>query len=226
MDGQPTDYRAFRRGMTSLEYESVEKIYRNAQKQARPFGFMALIFAAIGIVNGYGSLDISTSEGMITIMIFLIGLGAFGYSGYMFRLRRKISEVKRSGEVTVVQGRAYMSTVRANAAAVMVGPLTISVGKGTDYGLLEGSTAEIALVPKLGGALVSINGTVPTHPIKVHVPAGLEENASSSPPAYPIPPNAIADKGPDQAANGFSFCHSCGNPTAGLAFCSNCGTKL
>jgi hypothetical protein len=224
MDGQQAEYKAFRRAMNASEHASVGKVYKNAQKQARATGFFALVFAAIGVVTGAGTFDLSTSKGMTTIMIVLVGIGAFLYSGYVIRLRNRVSSIQRSGELVVVKATVVKYRGRGNTSAMMVGPLMIGLGKGREGLLPEGQSAEIACVQGLGAA-VSINGNGLDQPIKIHIPAGLDVNAAAVPSSYPASSPAQIQNGLPSTGNA-SFCHSCGNPTAGLAFCSNCGTRL
>ena len=49
--------------MTEAESKSLDKVYKNAQRQARPAGFFALVFAAIGMVSGAATVGLSTSAG-------------------------------------------------------------------------------------------------------------------------------------------------------------------
>jgi hypothetical protein len=225
MNGQPSYPQAYKRAMSAEEHKSVDKVYKNAQKQARPLGFFALVFAAIGIVTGAGTLDLSTSKGMTTIMIIVVGIGAFLYSGYMLRLRRKISDSHRSEQVIVVRGTVTRYNGRGNSSAFTVGPLTFGLEKRMLNALPEGSVADIACVPKLG-VLVSINGMGQEHPAKLTIPVGLEASALPIESAYPVQPAATAERGQTYSPQATSFCFSCGNPSSGLAFCSNCGTKL
>lgn len=225
MNGQSANYQTFKRAMNATEQKSVDMVYRNAQRQARPLGIFALIFAAIGFVTGAGTFDFSTSKGMTSIMILMVGIGAFLYSGYILRIRRNVADAKRSGQVVVVRGTVSRFNGRGNTTAAVVGPLSIGLGKGIVNTVLDGSMAEIACVPNLK-SVVSINGAGLDRPIKLMIPAGLAANATEVPPTYPeYAPKATESSAPG-TRDSTGFCFSCGQASAGLAFCSNCGTKL
>jgi hypothetical protein len=225
MSGQSEDPQVSKRSMTDAERKSIRQIYKNAQKQARPAGFFALVFAAIGIFTGAGSFDFSTPSGMTSVLILVVGLAAFIYAGFMSRLRRNVSDALNGGQVVVVRGKASLFNGRMKTSAIVVGPIALNMGKANANMLQEGSIAEVALVPKLKSA-VSINGTGLDQPIKIMVPVDLETKASVGISTdLGQPSNAYAPI-PAPATAAIEFCHSCGTPAKGMAFCSNCGNKL
>jgi hypothetical protein len=211
-------YQAFRRPMTDAERKSVDSIYKNLQKQARPAGFLAFVFALIGIFSGEVS-DITS------LLVLVVGLFSLILAVAVFRLRRKINDVQRDGDVVVVRASVSRFDGKMNTSAMMVGPLAIGWNKRGINPLQEGVFAEVACVPKLRSA-VSINGAGLDHPIKMMIPSDLEANASNSaqPSAYELA--GTAGPAPNSIPETTRFCTSCGKPTEGLAFCSNCGYRL
>ncbi len=224
MTGQPLDYQTFKRQMTDPERASMNKIYKNAQKQARPAGFMALVFAAVGIVNGANSFDFTTSTGMISVLIVVVGLMAFFLAYTTSRLRRTIVAAHNDGNVVVVRGPVSRYEGRANGSFMMVGPLAVGSGKRGANPLQEGTYAEVACIPKLK-SIVSLNGAGLDQPIKVGIPVDLESKASIGSPTYPAQPLNAVNQNAMPSANAMGFCSSCGKPTQGLAYCWNCGNK-
>lgn len=224
MAGQTADYQTFKRPMTDPERASMNRVYKNAQKQARPAGFMALVFAAIGIVNGANSFDFSSSTGMISVLIIAVGLMAFVMAYTTSRLRRTIVAAHNDGNVVVVRGPVSRYQGRTNGSVMMVGPLTIGSGKRGANPLQEGTYAEVACIPKLK-SIVSLNGAGLEQPIKVGIPNDLESQASVGSPTYPPAPLNSVDPNIMPSSDAMSFCSSCGKPTQGLAYCWNCGNK-
>ena len=209
--------------MTEAESKTLDKVYKNAQKQARPAGFFALVFAAIGFVSGAATIDLSTSSGMMALMILLVGIMAFGVALYTTRVRKKVQAAHDQGSVVVVQGPVSRFNGKMNTSAMTVGPLSIGWNKKSDTPLQEGSFAELACIPELR-SVISINGNGLDQPIRVMMPADLEAraaNASLTTPAANPPAGNIVPQ-----TNVSSFCPRCGNPGSGLAFCSNCGNKF
>ncbi len=209
--------------MTEAESKTLDKVYKNAQKQARPAGFFALVFAAIGFVSGAATIDLSTSSGMMALMILLVGIMAFGVALYTTRVRKKVQAAHDQGSVVVVQGPVSRFNGKMNTSAMTVGPLSIGWNKKSDNPLQEGSFAELACIPELR-SVISINGNGLDQPIRVMMPADLEAraaNASLTTPAANPPAGNIVPQ-----TNVSSFCPRCGNPGSGLAFCSNCGNKF
>jgi hypothetical protein len=218
MNGQAQDYQVFKRPMTDAERKSVNAVYKNAQKQARPAGFFALVFALIGIFSGAAS-DITS------VLVLVVGLLAFVLSIVTFRLRRNVADVQKEGNVIVVRAAVSRFNGKMNTSAMMVGPLAIGWNKRSATPLQEGSFAEVACVPKLRSA-VSINGAGMDHPIKLVIPADLEAMAAIGAPAYPAPPVNAPNQIPAPISNGMCFCPSCGTPAKGMAFCTNCGNRF
>ena len=215
-----SNYQVFKRPMNEAERKGVDKVYKNAQKQVRPAGVFALLFAMIGIFAGSATIDLSTSRGTTTLVILLVGLLAFGLGFYTFKVRGLVRKAHEDGNAVIVRGPASRSTGRANTSAMMIGPLTIGWNSKSVNPLREGSLAEIAVIPKLR-SVVSINGIGLDRPIRIVVPTDLEASASMAPPAHPVQPvNAINP--PEK----MSFCPSCGAPNGGMAFCANCGSKF
>jgi hypothetical protein len=212
-----------KRPMTEAESKSLDKVYKNAQRQARPAGFFALVFAAIGFVSGAATVDLSTSNGMTALMILLVGIMAFGVAMYTTRVRKKVQAAHDEGSVVVVQGQVSRFDGKMNTSAMMVGPLSVGWNKKSGSPLQEGSFTELACIPKLR-SVVSINGSGLDQPIKVMMPNDLEARAANAPLAAPAV-NPTADHNVPQT-NVSSFCPRCGNPGSGLAFCSNCGNKF
>ncbi len=224
MAGQTADYQTFKRPMTDPERTSMNKVYKNAQKQAMPAGFMALVFAAIGIVNGANSFDFSSSTGMISVLVIVVGLMAFVMAYTTSRLRRTIVAAHNDGNVVVVRGPVSRSQGRANGSFMMVGPLSIGSGKRGANPLQEGTYAEVACIPKLK-SILSLNGAGLDQPMRVGIPNDLESKASIGSPTYPAPPLNVAAPSVTPSSNEMSFCSSCGKPTQGLTYCWNCGNK-
>jgi hypothetical protein len=225
MPSQSVDHQVFKRPMTDAERKSADRVYKNAQKQARPAGFFALVFAAIGIFSGAANLDLSTSQGITATVILLVGLLASGLAFYTFRVRKTVSDVQNDGNVVVVRGPVTRHGGNMNASTMMVGPLSIAWNRKSVNPLQEGQFAEVACIPKLR-SVVSINGAELDDPIRVMIPSDLEAKAPMGSPAYPAQPvNAGYLKTPAQS-NAMSFCSMCGQPATGLAFCSNCGHKF
>ena len=212
-----------KRPMTEAESKTLDKVYKNAQKQARPAGFFALVFAAIGIFSGAATIDLSTSSGLTALMILLVGIMAFGVAMYITRLRKMVQAAHEEGSVVVVQGQVSRFDGKMNTSAMTVGPLSIGWNKKSDNPLQEGSFTELACIPKLR-SVVSINGTGLDQPIKIMMPADLEARATNAPPAAPAAIPTAGNNIPQ--ANVSNFCPRCGNPGSGLAFCSNCGNKF
>ena len=225
MSAQTAEYQVFKRPMTDAEGKSMNKVFKNAKKQALPAGLMGILFGAIAIVNGTGSLDFSTSNGIMSIFIIVIGLFAFGTAMSTFRTRRNVRDAMNEGNVVVVRGSVTRFQGRGNISAMVVGPLSIASRKRSVGPLQEGTFADVACVPRLK-SVVSINGVGLDQPIKIMVPNDLETRAPLAPTAYPAPPLTAVKQNPTHSTNGMNFCPSCGNPISGLAFCSNCGTKL
>jgi hypothetical protein len=218
---QPSNHQVFRRPMTESERRTVNNVYKNAQKTARPLGIMALVFAAVGIVTGASTFDLSTPSGMMTIMIVLIGFSAFIVGYNTSRIHKKVADVQNDGYVIVVRGQVSRYSGKMNTSAMTVGPLTIGENRQNPMQLQEGTVAEVACIPKLK-SVVSINQAPMEQPMRIMVPADLEFQASTG-----VPSQAYVPMGQNApAAGGMSFCPSCGTPTNGLTFCSNCGTKL
>ena len=212
-----------KRPMTEAESRSLDKVYKNAQRQARPAGFFALVFAAIGFVSGAATIDLSTSSGMTALMIILVGIMAIGVALYTAQVRKKVQAAHDDGSVVVVQGPVSRFDGKMNTSAMTVGPLSIGWNKKSGSPLQEGSFAELACIPKLR-SVVSINGTGMDQPIKVMMPNDLEARAVNAPSATPAGQPAAGNGIPLMKVSG--FCSRCGNPGAGLAFCSNCGNKF
>ncbi|MGD0817148.1 MAG: hypothetical protein ABR986_01965 [Methanomassiliicoccales archaeon] len=225
MPAQTENYQVFKRSMTDPEGKSVDKVYKNAQKQARPAGFFALVFAAIGIFSGATALDLSTLKGLTAILVLLIGLLAFGLAFFMFRVRKTVTQAHNDGYVVVVRGPVSRFDGKMNTSAMMVGPLAIGWNKRTVSPLQEGSFAEVACIPKLR-SVVSINGAGLDQPIRVVIPNDLEAKAFMGPPTYQAQPMNTVSQNATSPTSGMSFCPSCGKPASGLAFCSDCGNKL
>jgi hypothetical protein len=225
MPDRPADLQVFKRPMTDAERRSVDKVYKNAQKQARPAGFMAILFAAISITSGAATLDLTTSKGLTSVLVIVIGLFAFVIAFSTFRVRGTVSNVQNDGHVIVVRGPVSRSDGNIRTSAMMVGPLAIGWRKRTASPLQEGSFAEVACVPQLR-SVVSINGAGLDSPIKIMIPTDLEARAAAAPPAYPAQAAGVSYQNVTPPSNAMSFCPSCGTPTSGLAFCSNCGNKF
>jgi hypothetical protein len=214
------NYQVTKRPMNETERNSVDQVFRNAQKQARPIAVFALLFAIIGIFAGSATIDISTSKGMTTLVILVVGLGAFGFAFMTFRVRKNVEAAQKDGNVVVVKGMVSQFAGKVGTSATTVGPLTIGWNSKTNNPLQQGSFAEVGVSPKLR-SVVSVNGVGLEHPIRIMVPNDLEAGATTNPPAYPMP--AV---NPSPAPEAMSFCPSCGTPASGLAFCSNCGNKF
>lgn len=212
------NYQVFRRPMTAEERRSVDIIYKNLQKQARPAGFFALVFALIGIFSGAAS-DITS------LLVLIVGLFAFILAFSVFRLRKSITQVQKDGNVVVVRANVARFQGKMNTSAMMVGPLAIGGNKRGPSPLQEGNLAEVACVPKLRSA-VSINGAGLDHPIKMMIPPDLETHASNGAQPYSSGPVRDAGNAPAPAGEAMRFCPTCGKPAEGLAFCSNCGNKF
>ena len=144
--------------MTDAERKSVDSIYKNLQKQARPAGFLAFVFALIGIFSGEVS-DITS------LLVLVVGLFSLILAVAVFRLRRKINDVQRDGDVVVVRASVSRFDGKMNTSAMMVGPLAIGWNKRGINPLQEGVFAEVACVPKLRSA-VSINGAGLDHRLR------------------------------------------------------------
>jgi hypothetical protein len=225
MSGQSEESRVYNRPMNESERKSIRQVYKNAQKQARPASVFALVLAAVGFVTGAGNFDFSTPGGMTSVLILVVGLGAFVYAGSLSRLRRSVSSSLDEGNVVIVRARASRFNGRMNTSALVVGPLSLNLGKTEANLVQEGSTTEVACVPKLKAA-VSFNGAGLDRPIKIMVPVDLEAKASIGTPAGPGQSyNAYAPI-PAPGSMAMEFCHSCGTPAKGMVFCSNCGSKL
>jgi hypothetical protein len=218
------NYQVSKRPMTEAESKSVDKVYKNAQKQARPAGFFALVFGAIGFFSGAATIDPSTASGMTAVLILLVGLLACVLAISTMRVRKTVKAAHDDGYVVVVQGPVSRYNGKMNTSAMTVGPLSIGWNKRNVNPLQEGSFAELACIPKLR-SVVSINGAGLDQPIRVMIPTDLEARAAVAPPVNPVSAYPMTGNNVPQT-NGANFCHRCGNPGAGMAFCSNCGNKL
>lgn len=225
MPSQSVDHQVFKRLMTDAESKNANRVYKNAQKQARPAGFIAFVFAAIGIFSGAANLDLSTSQGITATVILLVGLLAFGLAFYTFRVRKTVSDVQNDGNVVVVRGPVTRCNGKMNTSAMMVGPLAIAWNKKSVNPLQDGHFAEVACIPKLR-SVVSINGTELDEPIRVMIPSDLEAKASTEVTARSTQPVKAGYLKTPAQSNAMSFCPMCGQQATGLTFCSNCGHKF
>ena len=212
--------------MTDAERRSADRVYKNAQKQARPAGFMAILFAAISITSGAATLDLTTSKGLTSVLVVVIGLFALVVAFSTFRVRRTVSDAQNDGHVVVVRGPVSRSDGKMRTPAMTVGPLAIGWRRRTANPLQEGSFAEVACIPRLK-SVVSINGAGLDSPIKIMIPADLEARAAvTAPPAYAAQAAGFSYQNATPPSDAMRFCPSCGTSASGLAFCSNCGNQF
>jgi hypothetical protein len=217
-----SNVQVFKRPMTVAERASVNNLYAQAQKGARIVGGLAIGFAIFGV---FMSATMGSDEVIISILfaalMVVFGIMGLGVTFSMFKMRKTIVDVQRSGSVVTVRGPAVEGTGKQSWS---VGPLAMKNTPETVKVPPRGTLTELVCVPRLK-SVISMNGVGLQQAIGATVPRDLEAMATTAPApapsvsvsaASPMPPASYAPK----------FCPSCGTAAAGTPFCPQCGSKL